>query len=380
MRGDRAADRGARGARRSWQRADAVVELVRGRLQGLGPVTIAVVATQLGLPPGEIEAAMLSLENEGFVLRGRFTAEAVAAPSDLTTLEVVRTPPAGPYPPLHDKTLRAEIEPVATAEYMRILLEWQGVTSDPRPEGVESLAAVIEQLEGYEVPAAAWKRTCSRRGSTTTTRTGSTASASRVGRSGRGSRPPRADDRRSGAHHADRARDAPQLAAVALARRCTARGGPALASALARAATPRAAGASFFDDIVSGSRLLRSQAESALAELVAAGLVNSDSYSGLRALLIPSDRKRQLAARRRRVALFGLEDAGRWSLIRKGATSATDEAIEQVADLLLRRYGVVFRRVLEREADGCRRGTRCCACIGVSRRRAGFAADASSAA
>ena len=94
-----------------------------------------------------------------------------------------------------------------------------------------------------------------------------------------------------------------------------------------------------------------SQAEAALAELVAAGLVNSDSYSGLRALLIPSDRKRKLAARRRRVALFGLEDAGRWSLIRHGTTSATDESIEQIAELLLRRYGVVFRRVLEREAD-----------------------------
>jgi ATP-dependent Lhr-like helicase len=110
-------------------------------------------------------------------------------------------------------------------------------------------------------------------------------------------------------------------------------------------------GASFFDDLVSGTRLLRSQAEAGLAELVAAGLVNADSYSGLRALLIPSDRKRQLAARRRRVALFGLEDAGRWSLIRHGAGLAGNEAIEQVADLLLRRYGVVFRRVLEREAD-----------------------------
>jgi ATP-dependent Lhr-like helicase len=125
---------------------------------------------------------------------------------------------------------------------------------------------------------------------------------------------------------------------------------------------------------------LRSQAETALAELVAAGLVNSDSYSGLRALLIPSDRKRKLATRRRRAALFGLEDAGRWSLIRHGTTATTDESVEQVADLLLRRYGVVFRRVLEREADwlppwhALLRGTV------VSKRRAGFAADASSAA
>jgi ATP-dependent Lhr-like helicase len=49
--------------------------------------------------------------------------------------------------------------------------------------------------------------------------------------------------------------------------------------------------------------------------------------------------------------MFGLEDAGRWSLIRQGATRNDAEAIEQVADILLRRYGVVFRKVLEREAD-----------------------------
>ena len=65
-------------------------------------------------------------------------------------------------------------------------------------------------------------------------------------------------------------------------------------------------GASFFDDLVAGTQLLRTQAETALAELVAAGLVTADSYSGLRALLIPSDRKRRLAANRRRIALFGL--------------------------------------------------------------------------
>ena len=78
-------------------------------------------------------------------------------------------------------------------------------------------------------------------------------------------------------------------------------------------------GASFFDDMVARHQsAASSQAETALGELVSAGLVNADSYSGLRALLIPSDKRRQLVARRRRVALFGLEDAGRWSLIRKG--------------------------------------------------------------
>jgi ATP-dependent Lhr-like helicase len=110
-------------------------------------------------------------------------------------------------------------------------------------------------------------------------------------------------------------------------------------------------GASFFDEISSGSNLLASQAEDGLAELVSAGLVTSDSFSGLRAMLIPQDKKRRMAARGRRIALFGLEDAGRWSLIRRTTSELDATAIEQVAWILLRRYGVLFRRLLEREAD-----------------------------
>jgi len=65
---------------------------------------------------------------------------------------------------------------------------------------------------------------------------------------------------------------------------------------------------------------------------------------------MPSDRRRRLAARRRRVALFGLEDAGRWSLIRKRDHEPGEDAVERTATILLRRYGVIFRRLLTREA------------------------------
>jgi ATP-dependent Lhr-like helicase len=117
-------------------------------------------------------------------------------------------------------------------------------------------------------------------------------------------------------------------------------------------------GASFFDELVEGTGLLRNQVEEALAELVALGLVNSDSFGGLRALLVPSDRRKPIASgrRRRRTVTFGMEDAGRWALARRGAASAAGgppkpEAIEHVARKLLHRYGVVFWRLLEREAD-----------------------------
>jgi ATP-dependent Lhr-like helicase len=123
-------------------------------------------------------------------------------------------------------------------------------------------------------------------------------------------------------------------------------------SAQAIAEQLAARGASFFDELMRGAGLLQAQAESALGELVAAGLVSADSFGGLRALLMPLERKRKLAARGRRIALFGLEEAGRWSLLRPTSDADADDAsqAEQIAWRLLQRYGVVFRRVLAREA------------------------------
>ena len=117
-------------------------------------------------------------------------------------------------------------------------------------------------------------------------------------------------------------------------------------------------GASFFDELVEGSGPLRSQVEDALAELVALGLVTSDSFGGLRALLGPSDRRRRgLGGRRRRRSIaFGMEDAGRWALAHRAQPAqpgprASPEAVDHLARRLLLRYGVVFWRLLEREVD-----------------------------
>ena len=116
-------------------------------------------------------------------------------------------------------------------------------------------------------------------------------------------------------------------------------------------------GASFFDDIVAGLDLPRTFVEEALGELVATGLTNSDGFSGLRALLLPSERRKPLSGgRRRRSALLGVEDAGRWALIRRAQASSNEtalprELVEQIARTVLRRYGVVFWRLLAREAQ-----------------------------
>ena len=341
-------------AAKIWQREEAITDLVRGRLQSLGPVTAREIAETLALLPSEVGVALVELESEGFVLRGRFTEEATApeaVQAGDATLEWCERRLLARIHRYTIKTLRAEIEPVSGADFMRFLFEWHGITRTPKPEGVESLDAVIKQLEGYEVPAAAWESDVlaarlhdydphwldslclSGRALWARLQPAKSVTASPVRTT-----PVALVTRRNWSLWN-------QLAAAPRDELQLSHGARAMHDYL------REHGASFFDDLVSGTRLLRSQAETALGELVSAGLVNADSYSGLRALLIPSDKKRQLVARRRRVALFGLEDAGRWSLIRKGTPANPAEALEQVAEILLRRYGVVFRKLLEREAD-----------------------------
>ncbi len=111
-------------------------------------------------------------------------------------------------------------------------------------------------------------------------------------------------------------------------------------------------GASFFTDIVENTKLLRSQVEEALAELVANGVVVSDSFAGLRALLTPGSRKTQAAARRKhRQPVYEMASAGRWSILQRNTQpNVNDQSLtEEVAWALLKRYGVVFKRLLERE-------------------------------
>jgi len=114
-------------------------------------------------------------------------------------------------------------------------------------------------------------------------------------------------------------------------------------------------GASFFGDLVNATGLLRTEVEKGLGEIVAWGLVSSDSFAGLRALLVPSARRNPLShtggyRRRGRVAAFGVETAGRWSRVRHRSALPDEQIAEAIAWQLLRRYGVVFRRLVQRES------------------------------
>ncbi len=336
----------------------ALVEVIRGRLEGLGPTTAQALAQSLGLAVARIDAALAALQAEGFAMRGAFTTEAIAANEWCERRLLAR---------IHRytvKRLRAEIEPIDARDFLRFLFQWQRVTPALRMEGPDAVGAILAQLEGFEAPASAWETEIlpSRISEYEPAWLDEQCLAGRFAWS------------RLAARRSDPERGAAPVRAtpiVLLARR-----NMPLWSTLANAAdqqqlSARAAsaakhlsqhGASFFDEIAAGTGLLPSQAQEALAELVALGLVNSDSFAGLRALLVPADRRGSAASgrRRRRVALFGMDAAGRWSRTARSALVASDaptgraheeEVIEHVVRTLLRRWGVVFWRLLVREAD-----------------------------
>ena len=340
------------------EREGAIRELLRGRLEIVGPTTAAALAQSLAIEEGDATIALAQLEGEGVVLRGSFTpaTTAVGRPAGL---------PSGQLEwcdrrllaRIHRYTLnrlRAEIAPVNAAEFMRFLLSWQRVEPGRRMRGIEGLAVVVEQLDGYECPAASWE---------------SDVLASRcedydpmlldtlclTGRVTWG----RLDGKGASAESARPIRSTPiglflrpnAETWLALGKR-TAQGEGLSTYAREVLVVLERRGASFFHDLVQGSGLLNSQVETALGELSAAGLVTSDSFAGLRALLVRSDKRKPFGSstRRHRTAATGVESAGRWSLLSHAPVVTEEQAIETAAWTFLRRYGVVFKRVLSRES------------------------------
>ena len=397
----------------AWTKEESLVELVRGRLTGLGPVRAADIAATLHLPHVDIDTALIALETEGYAMRGRFTpngvpgasvqgrADAAAPVADAENVaRLNRDRSAADRSGMPDsaasggewcerhllarihrytvKRLRREIEPVSPRDFMRFLFEWQHVAPGSQVSGPDALAAVLAQLEGCEVAAAAWESDIlpARVAGYEISWLDDLCLAGRIAWSRL--RPPAMRDadenagtRASGPVRATpivllQRRNMPSWTTLSSSPQAT----PSLSSrAQAVADELKNHGASFFDELAGATHLLQTELEDALSELVAAGMVTSDSFAGLRALLLPTSRRPSATRRRgRRAALFGIADAGRWSLLRRHAPLATaaaaapglrnartekrssdPELIEFVVHALLKRYGVICWRLLARE-------------------------------
>jgi ATP-dependent Lhr-like helicase len=344
---------------KTWERANAIRELLRGRIEVCGPITVRELSDLLILPGSEIDAALLALEAEGFVLRGKFRPHAAEQEwCDRRLLARIHR--------LTIDRLRAEIQPVSPQDFYRFLFAWQRADPEHHVEGLEGLQSILEQLDGCELPLAAWE---------------SAVLATRIadydpewldrlcfsGRIGWG--------RLSAPQNPNGRASAPlRTSPIALYQRENLRHWLFLTHASPTAELSAGAqtlfetlangGALFFTELVHRTGLLPSQVEEALSQLAAIGLVTADSFDGLRALLVPSNKRptfgRDIGKRRRKRNLASIEFAGRWSLLRtevasptlaNGAGSAEREAaVEKFARVFLHRYGVVFRRLLERES------------------------------
>ncbi|MBI2815861.1 MAG: DEAD/DEAH box helicase [Acidobacteria bacterium] len=370
-------------------RDEALVEIVRGRMEILGPVTAASIAASMGLRTDEIETALAALEKEGFVFRGHFTGLPELEWCDRRLLARI-----------HRATLdrlRKEIEPVTAAEFMRFLFSWQHADPDFRLDGPLGLSAIAGMLQGFEIPAAAWE---------------SAILPARMVRydpawmdqlclSGelawaRLFQPAESEVRRPGANRAspislvfrDQMQAWLQFASAHSNGQNPLSNGTGLgSSAVLLLQYLQRQGACFFQELVLGTGLLRTEVEAALRELIAGGYVTADGFAALRALVIAPDKALGTATSKHKDGRPGNlpvipPSAGRWSLLRRpngshGETSSfavglshevtvprrenalavatntdgTDfDIVELCAWQLLRRYGVVFHRLLERES------------------------------
>jgi ATP-dependent Lhr-like helicase len=323
---------------RMWTRTEALTELLRGRLPLLGPTTAAQLAASIGIASSDVDEALLALEADGAVLRGHFTPPGASgrADSEWCDRRVLAR--------IHRYTLnrlRAEIAPVSVADFQRFLFAWQHVDPQHTLTGPDGLRAVIAQLDGLELPARAWEQEIL---------------------------PARVADYSPGlldmlcltgeVSWARVSSGPSQLVGatpVALflrehldawyALRSHAAEGPGQVTGAAAQVLGRLAsrGATFFHELRTTCELSDDQLRTALAELVAAGAVSSDGFAGLRAIVDSS----RVSSRPGRA-----DAAGRWFAVtapREAATAIGSDAVDMFAWTLLRRYGIVFRRLLRRE-------------------------------
>ncbi|MGE5726396.1 MAG: DEAD/DEAH box helicase, partial [Acidobacteriota bacterium] len=364
---------------------DALLQMITGWMGHLGPTSAGELGQILSLPPSEVNKALLRLESTGAILRGKFTdvsgsAGTPAAESDPARGTILseghgfsraeKSPiSSGVLAPevewcerrllarihrLTLGTLRKQVEPVTAAQFMRWLLRWQHIASGTQVMGERGTLEVLQQLQGFEIPASAWERqVLARRIADYDPKVlDQLCLTGAVGWGRLSPHPATLEDSAEGKRRVVPTSVAPITFYVReeadwLPPHTDHQDGRGL-SHPARQVLEflRQHGASFFADIVRGSGKLKAEIETALWELVAAGLVTADGFDNLRSLLDPKRRSGQGSGRMARPR----HSAGRWALLYPGEAAERTRQVEASCWMLLRRYGVVFRDLLAREA------------------------------
>lgn len=351
---------------KNWSGDEAAIELLRGRLTIAGPVTAEAIADTIGLDQRVVMNALMALESEGVILRGSFTPSKDASRIDrpATPLEWCDRRLLARIHRYTLNRLRAEIEPVAPAEFMRYLFAWQHLHPTSRLSGIEGLRMILSQLDGFEVGAGAWERE---------------VLPIRIDRY----EPAMLDllcltgevgwARLSARSSSDDARNSKPIASTPVALFLREHGDAWRTLGGASDLEPtdpntmrvldllKQRGASFANEIAVAADLDESATRETLTDLVANGFASSDGFAGLRAIVATGARSSRSAASDRsatarpKAGSSGLQGAGRWHALAGGNAAdnpgAREAAVELQARALLHRYGIVFRRVLAREPN-----------------------------
>ncbi|HVH86297.1 MAG TPA: hypothetical protein VM912_06205, partial [Terriglobales bacterium] len=326
---------------------DARLAMVSGWMMHSGPVTAEQLASALQQLETDIDTALLRLESKGSILRGKFARrDGVTEWCDRRLLARIHRLTLG--------VLRKQIEPATPAHFMRWLPRWQHVAPGTQLSGERGLLEVLRQLQGFEIPANAWERQILRQ----RVRDYDPAHLDQLcltGAVGWGRLSPHPATLEAGAGGNRRVvptsvapvtfflrEDSDWMSSVrhqqAGVERCLS---PVAQEVYAYL---QSRGASFFADIVRGTGRLKAEVETALWELVAAGVVTADGFDNLRSLISPKRLHGNTRQKRPRHA------TGRWTIMHTEPARDHTVALEATCRMLLARYGVVFRELLARES------------------------------
>jgi ATP-dependent Lhr-like helicase len=343
--------------RQQPSREDALFTCITGWLAHLGPVTTPGLAGFLGLAPTDVEKIMMRMEAAGSILRGQFTDSSGGETEwcDRRLLARIHRLTLG--------SLRKQIQPVNAAQFMRWLLRWQHVTPETRLLGERGTLEALQQLQGFEAPANAWEQQIlARRVANYDPNVLDRLCLTGAVGWGRLSPHPAT----LGEHNGTIRRVVPTSVAPLtffiredadwmISRHASDGAADAVdessdSAGLSHAAREvlthlRQRGASFFADIVRGTGKIKAELETALWELVTAGMITADGFDNIRALIDPKRR----AGHGKGHSARPRHSAGRWSLLYTSEALDRSRVMESICWTLLKRYGVVFREMVARE-------------------------------
>ncbi len=344
---------------------EAATQVLRGHLEVASPLTAADLGRRSGLPSTRVAVGLATLESHGFALQGRFSERSVDAPDDPAAVEWSSRRLLARMHAYSRVQRRRRVEAVSPEQLMRFLAQWHHLTDATAHRGIDGLAQVIGQLQGYETAVGSWEpQVLARR-----VRQYDPAWLDRLCHQGEVTWlrlcPPALDDPDRRLNGATRTTPVSLVLRADLPWLLAAHRGEATPPVPACGAVAEVVevlgqrGACFASELATATGRILADVEAALWEGMARGLLASDGFEPVRAVASGRRQAPATSAARSRIrtgrGLRPTETAGRWSLVPPAATDTDPQDLaEALADQLLERWGVVFYDLVAAEHPALR--------------------------